>query len=321
MTIGTLRRSLRAITTFLLVATPALAFDTADLARARGGDRNLTGANLTGANLTGANLTGANLTGARISDANLTGANLRGANLTGAYLGDANLSNANLSGADLSGANLSVTDLHGADFTGANLTGADLMGVRCDASTHWPAGFTPPSCREVSAQPQQSASAAPAPALAPAPAPVPVPVPASVPFAELRDHAEFRYRAEGEENGDSIDSVVIMSIAAVGNSTDAMRRFRLSWRGISTTMFPTFNITIDASGMRIDGVPPLPASFASLRRTPNRRSGWYLNADGFACRSGGGRESGHLCFDSSGLLRDYNSGGTGMFLGLRGPIR
>jgi hypothetical protein len=37
-------------------------------------------------------------------------------------------------------------NLNGANLTGANLTDADLTGVHCDATTRWPAGFTPPTC-------------------------------------------------------------------------------------------------------------------------------------------------------------------------------
>ena len=117
------------------------------LARYRAGDRNFAGANLSGVNLsargfsdvdfTGANLSGANLSYTQFYDVNFTNANLSGANLTNAGLSGANLTGANLTGANLTGANLS----------GASLNAAVLNGVYCDATTDWPAGFTPPTCR------------------------------------------------------------------------------------------------------------------------------------------------------------------------------
>ncbi len=63
-----------------------------------------------------------------------------------ALAGDRNLRNANLAGARLRGANLIGADLFSATLTGATLTGATLTNVRCDDTTHWPSGFTPPTC-------------------------------------------------------------------------------------------------------------------------------------------------------------------------------
>jgi hypothetical protein len=40
---------------------------------------------------------------------------------------------------------MSAADLSGADLTGANLTAANLTGVRWDATTIWPDGYTPPA--------------------------------------------------------------------------------------------------------------------------------------------------------------------------------
>ena len=52
-----------------------------------------------------------------------------------ALAGEKNLSRADLTEANLKGANLN----------GANLGRADLSGVKYDAATVWPVGFTPPA--------------------------------------------------------------------------------------------------------------------------------------------------------------------------------
>ncbi len=82
----------------------------------------------------GADLAGRNLSGGDFSGARMAGADLHGADLTGA----------NLAGADLTGADLSGAILYGTDLTRANLRGADLGDAEYDATTAWPAGFSPP---------------------------------------------------------------------------------------------------------------------------------------------------------------------------------
>jgi uncharacterized protein YjbI with pentapeptide repeats len=52
---------------------------------------------------------------------------------------------ANLQGVDLRNANLKGAILTGADLTDADLTRANLQGVKYDANTVWPQGFTPPA--------------------------------------------------------------------------------------------------------------------------------------------------------------------------------
>lgn len=69
------------------------------------------------------------------------------ATLTNATLLGTNLTDANLTLADLGGAALNVTNLNGTNLRGANLLGAVLTGVFCNATTQWPLGFTPPTCR------------------------------------------------------------------------------------------------------------------------------------------------------------------------------
>ena len=105
-----------------------------DVARARAGDKSLSGADLGSADLRGANLREADLTGASLDGANLVYVDLRRADLEGATLTVADLRGAillraNLSGASLTGATLSESDLRRADLTGANLRGTNLTGA------------------------------------------------------------------------------------------------------------------------------------------------------------------------------------------------
>jgi uncharacterized protein YjbI with pentapeptide repeats len=139
-------------------------FEGADLSGAR-----LSGADLRFANLWDANLTGVNLdyalyddttrwpsgfdpkrSGARplMPGTSLIGADLslhtlRGARLRNANLQKANLLNCDLADVDLRGADLSFAKLNGADLRTAELAGVKLAGARYDASTQWPAGFSP----------------------------------------------------------------------------------------------------------------------------------------------------------------------------------
>jgi uncharacterized protein YjbI with pentapeptide repeats len=94
-----------------------------------------------------ANLPGADLSGAKVRLADLAGANLLGANLTGADLSGANLSKADLRGADLSGAVLGMADPTEAELAfcrvlGIQLCDTLLAGIKYDANTKWPAGYT-----------------------------------------------------------------------------------------------------------------------------------------------------------------------------------
>jgi chemotaxis protein MotB len=116
---------------FLGFSSTALAYNEADVSRAKKGDKKLSGADLSsadlkGVNLKGADLSNANLTFADLSGAKLRGANLKGANLTKANLSEANLSKANLEKAELWSANIKGANLRGAKLDGAELSGADL---------------------------------------------------------------------------------------------------------------------------------------------------------------------------------------------------
>jgi uncharacterized protein YjbI with pentapeptide repeats len=107
------------------------------------GELQLVGADFAYANLADTNLSHANLANATFDRADLSGANLTLANLTAAGLSiDDYLDDPDQPGATLDGANLRGTDL-----TGADLTRASLNNVYYDASTIWPAGFSPPPSR------------------------------------------------------------------------------------------------------------------------------------------------------------------------------
>ena len=106
-----------------------------DVARARAGDKKLTGADLIDADLPRADLSDANLTDAVLVHANLRGADLRGATLTDADLSGADLTDARLNGASLHGANLRYANLTGATLTGATLTAANLTAATLTGAT------------------------------------------------------------------------------------------------------------------------------------------------------------------------------------------
>ena len=108
-------------------------------------DANLKGADLEYVDFEGANLAGADLRWADLRGANLMGANLEYANLQGANLDLSNLQGANLQGANLEDATLEGANLAGADLEDANLEDADFKGVKYNAKTVWPEGFTPSS--------------------------------------------------------------------------------------------------------------------------------------------------------------------------------
>jgi uncharacterized protein YjbI with pentapeptide repeats len=103
----------------------------------------LAGADFAYANLAHTNLSHANLAGAKFNRANLRGSDLTMANLTGADLSIDDF----LNDPDQPGATLDDANLRGTDLTGADLARASLNNVYYDASTKWPAGFSPPPSR------------------------------------------------------------------------------------------------------------------------------------------------------------------------------
>lgn len=109
-------------------------------------------ANLYRADLRNANLHRADLRGSNLNEADLREAGLYKADLQGADLNKAKLSQTNLYGARLMGVNLIVVALDRVNLIGANLDGTNLNGIyfhdiKYDATTIWPAGFTPPPSR------------------------------------------------------------------------------------------------------------------------------------------------------------------------------
>lgn len=116
------------------------------------------------ADLRGADLRDAVLIGASLYGADLRGADLRGADLRGADLTEADVRGADLRGADLRGAPVTVPPVLDDDGTFGRLrtvydlarsewvqlaAGVVWEHVRCDATTRWPATFTPEPCRAV----------------------------------------------------------------------------------------------------------------------------------------------------------------------------
>lgn len=137
------RRIGRAAAAQVVVDTPAVRIDLAELKRrlaAATEERppDLTKVNLSGLDLSGLDFKRANLTGSWLAGVRLVGANLFTSDLTDAVLPDADLSRANLDGtvlrrtnlqrANLEGASLFATILEGADLSGANLSNTRIIG-------------------------------------------------------------------------------------------------------------------------------------------------------------------------------------------------
>lgn len=150
----------------LLAATPALAQNAGQIARAVGGS-SCPGCNLFQANFNGLQASGRDFSGARLRQADLSltilnrarfdRADLRDVNAYGgvfssASFAGANLTNAGFVGAYLRGANWAGTTLTGADFSGADMTGARGLTQRqldraCgDSATALPSGLHIPPC-------------------------------------------------------------------------------------------------------------------------------------------------------------------------------
>ena len=163
----------------LLTASPALAADSKDVARARKSQNfsqcircDLSGANfedrffqlavLIEANLSGSNFDGANLAGTQLNNANMSKGTFRYTNFSGAQLQGADLRGADFKGSWFNWAWFAGAKLDGADFTNAHFVGAQLQGtdlskakgltsvqVRsacADANTRLPPGVERPWC-------------------------------------------------------------------------------------------------------------------------------------------------------------------------------
>jgi len=127
----------------VVVDTPAVRINLAELKRRLGAATeesppNLSKVNLSGLDLSGIDFKRANLAGSWLAGTKLVGANLFTSDLTDAVLPDADLSRANMDGtvlrrsnlqrANLEGASLFATILEGADLSGANLSGTRIIG-------------------------------------------------------------------------------------------------------------------------------------------------------------------------------------------------
>lgn len=156
-----------AIFGLILLATPALAQNSGQVTRARGG-ASCPGCNLFQADFAGAVLKGRNFAHARLRQADMstsimnrtsfTGADLRDVNgyagvFTGVNFARSNMTNANFVGAYLQGANFRGATLNGVNFSGAEMNRAiglsqtQLNHACGDASTTLPSGFNLPACQ------------------------------------------------------------------------------------------------------------------------------------------------------------------------------
>jgi uncharacterized protein YjbI with pentapeptide repeats len=135
-----------------LSSVPALAADTASVARIHGGIVDCVGCNLTGADLkntcvkahdlSGADFDRADATLMCMSYANFSGATFRGTDLSGA-----NLAHARLDGADLTDARMTITSIKGTDLTKVKgLTQVQLDAACGDADTKVPPGLHVKTC-------------------------------------------------------------------------------------------------------------------------------------------------------------------------------
>lgn len=150
-----------------LIATPALAQNAGQIARARSG-ANCPGCNLFQADFANAQLRGRNFAHARLRQADMSasvmnhtsfaGGDLRDVNAYGgvfssASFAGANLTNATFVGAYLQGANFSGATLSGTNFSGAEmdrargLTQRQLNAACGDSTTQLPRGLSVPACR------------------------------------------------------------------------------------------------------------------------------------------------------------------------------
>lgn len=151
----------------LIAATPVLAQNAGQIARARSG-ASCPGCNLFQADFANAELKGRNFAHARLRQADLSasvmnhtsfaGADLRDVNayggvFTGARFSGANLTNASFVGAYLEGASFSGAILSGTNFSGAEmgratgLTQRQLNSACGDDTTQLPRGLSIPACR------------------------------------------------------------------------------------------------------------------------------------------------------------------------------
>ena len=154
----------RALALFALIATPALAVDSAQyvgtrgadpaaVARIHGGIVDCPGCRLMGANLYNTcvkehDLRGANFDGANATLMCMSFADFRGASFRGTQLAGANMAGAKMDGADLTGALTSATSFLGTDLRKVKGLTQKQLDLACsDKQTLLPAGLKPRFCQ------------------------------------------------------------------------------------------------------------------------------------------------------------------------------
>jgi uncharacterized protein YjbI with pentapeptide repeats len=151
----------------LAAAPPALAQNSGQIARAKGG-ASCPKCNLFQADFSNTRMPGRNFAGARLRQADLSSSVMNRASFAGADLRDVNayggvFSSASFSGADLTHASFVGTYLEGANFSGAKLDGTNFSGAEMgrargltqrqldaacgDSTTRAPAGLRLQACR------------------------------------------------------------------------------------------------------------------------------------------------------------------------------
>jgi len=131
-----MKRTLAAGLALVALATPALAQNAGQIAKARAG-ASCPGCNLFQADFANLVLKGKTYAGARLRQADLSTAIMNRSNFARTDMRDVNaygalFSSANFSGANLTHASFVGTYLQGANFAGANLTGTNFSGAEMD---------------------------------------------------------------------------------------------------------------------------------------------------------------------------------------------
>ena len=118
--------------------------DEADLSDTLFRSSDLRGATFEFTQLADATFSGAQLDDARLTSSYIGSTSFYGADLTNAEVHMAVVFEANFQEAKLAGTSFSGSVLDGSDFSTAELAGSDFQGACYNASTRWPADFSPP---------------------------------------------------------------------------------------------------------------------------------------------------------------------------------
>ncbi|MFC5343460.1 pentapeptide repeat-containing protein [Brevundimonas staleyi] len=161
-----MKRLILAATALVLIAGPAMAQNTGQIARVRAG-ASCAGCNLFQGDFSGLEARGLNLSGSRLRQADLSLSTMNRTRFSNSDLRDVEayggvFSSSNFNRADLTNASFVGAYLEGSSFTGATLTGANFSGAQLaraagltqaqlnracgDASTTLPGGLRIPAC-------------------------------------------------------------------------------------------------------------------------------------------------------------------------------